>query len=46
MQNDGYAISSMTASGFHAETGSNPTYSIDVSVSSPGNYYLRVFVPM
>ncbi|HKW23699.1 MAG TPA: hypothetical protein VJO13_20125 [Ktedonobacterales bacterium] len=46
MQNGGYAISSVTASGFHAETGSNPTYSIDVSVSSPGNYYLRVFVPI
>jgi len=45
MQNDGYTISSVSASGFHAQTGSNPTYSIDVSVTSPGNYYLRVFVP-
>ncbi len=46
MQNDGYAISNLTASGFHAATGSNPTYNIDVSVSSPGNYYLRIFVPI
>ena len=46
MQNDGYTISSASASGFSAATGSSPTYRIDVSVSSPHNYYLRVFVPM
>jgi hypothetical protein len=46
MQNDGYTVSSVTASGFHAETGSNPMYNVDLSVSSPGNYYLRVFVPI
>jgi hypothetical protein len=46
MQNDGYAISNATASGFSASTGSGPTYRIDVSVSNPNNYYLRIFVPM
>lgn len=46
MQNDGYTVSSVTASGFHASTGSNPTYNVDLSVTSPGNYYLRVFVPI
>lgn len=45
MQNDGYTISNATASGFSASTGSNPTHQVDVSVTSPGNYYLRVFVP-
>jgi hypothetical protein len=45
MQNDGYTISNVTASGFSASSGSNPTHQVDVSVSSPGNYYLRVFVP-
>ncbi len=45
MQNVGYTISNASASGFSASIGSNPTYSIDVSVSSPANYYLRVFVP-
>jgi hypothetical protein len=46
MQNVGYAISNVTASGFSATTGNSPTYQIDVSVQSPSNYYLRIFVPM
>ncbi|HKT36875.1 MAG TPA: hypothetical protein VJR48_00800, partial [Ktedonobacterales bacterium] len=45
MQNDGYAVSNVTASGFSATTGSGPTHQVDVSVSSASNYYLRVFVP-
>ncbi len=46
MQNSGYSISNATASGFSASIGSGPTYSIDVSVPSHSNYYLRIFVPM
>jgi hypothetical protein len=46
MQNDGYAISGASASGFSASVGSGPTYQVDVSVSNPNNYYLRIFVPM
>jgi hypothetical protein len=46
MQNDGYAISGASASGFSASTGSGPTYRVDVSVSNPNNYSLRIFVPM
>ncbi len=46
MQNDGYAISNASASGFSATTGSNPSYRVDVSVQNPNNYYLRVFIPM
>lgn len=46
MQNSGYAIANASASGFSAATGSGPTYNVDVSVASPGNYYLRIFVPM
>lgn len=46
MLNDGYTISNASASGFTASTGSNPTYTIAVSVTNPNNYYLRIFVPM
>ncbi len=46
MSNDGWTISSVTASGFTASTGNSPTYTIDVLVQNPNNYYLRVFVPM
>ncbi len=46
MQNTGYTITNATASGFSASSGSNPTYSITVSVQNPNNYYLRVFMPM
>lgn len=46
MQNTGYTISNATATGFSATTGNNPTYQVDVSVSSAANYYLRIFVPM
>lgn len=46
MQNAGYTISNVTASGFSGVTGNSPTYQIDVSVPSPSNYYLRIFVPM
>ena len=46
MQNGGWTISNVSASGFSASTGTNPTYRIDVSISNPNNYYLRVFVPM
>ena len=46
MQNVGWTISSASASGFTAATGSNPTYRIDISVAQPNNYPLRVFVPM
>lgn len=45
MQNDGYAISNTSASGFSATKGSNPRYDVAVSVQNPNNYYLRVFVP-
>lgn len=46
MLNVGWAISSASASGFMASYGSNPTYTIEVNVQNPNNYYLRVFVPM
>ena len=46
MQNDGYSISSATASGFNAAAGSGPTYNVDVYVQNPNNYSLRIFVPM
>lgn len=46
MQNNGYAISNASASGFMATKGSNPTYSVSVAVQNPNNYYLRIFVPM
>jgi hypothetical protein len=46
MQNDGYSISSASASGFSAALGSGPTYRVDVNVQNPNNYYLRIFVPM
>lgn len=46
MSNDGWSISSATASGFSASTGSGPTYTIGVDVQNPNNYYLRVFAPM
>jgi hypothetical protein len=46
MSNDGWTISNVSASDFMASFGSNPTYSIQVSVQNPNNYYLRVFVPM
>jgi hypothetical protein len=46
MQNDGYAISSVTASGFSATVGSSPSYRVDVAVQNPNNYVLRVFIPM
>jgi hypothetical protein len=46
MQNDGYAITNATASGFSGAYGSGPTYNIDVSVANTNNYSLRVFVPM
>jgi hypothetical protein len=46
MQNDGYAISSLTASGFSATVGSSPSCRVDVAVQNPNNYVLRVFIPM
>jgi hypothetical protein len=46
MHNVGWTISGSSANGFMATYGSNPTYSIQVVVQSPNNYYLRVFVPM
>ncbi len=46
MQNDGYTISGLSASGFSASTVNGHTYNVDVSVANPNNYYLRVFVPM
>ncbi|MGZ3638801.1 MAG: hypothetical protein ACXWQR_05345 [Ktedonobacterales bacterium] len=46
MQNAGWTITNISSSGFSASTGTNPTYRIDVSISNPNNYYLRVFVPM
>jgi hypothetical protein len=46
MQNVGWTISSAASAGFSASMGSGPTYRIDVSVSNPNNYYLRIFVPM
>lgn len=46
MQNTGWAITNASASGFSASKGANPTYRIDVSISNPNNYYLRVFIPM
>lgn len=46
MQNTGWAISSAASAGFTAKFGSNPTYQIDVAVSNPNNYSLRVYVPM
>ncbi len=46
MSNDGWTISSVSASGFSASTGSGPTYTISVDVQNPNNYYLRVFIPM
>lgn len=46
MQNTGWTITNVSSSGFSASTGTNPTYRIDVSISNPNNYYLRVFIPM
>lgn len=46
MKNDGYTIANASANGFSASTGSGPTYRIDVSVTNPNNYSLRIFVPM
>ncbi|HEV2404792.1 MAG TPA: hypothetical protein VGR88_05040, partial [Ktedonobacterales bacterium] len=46
MQNDGYTVTSLTASGFNAALGSGPTYNVSVLVQNPNNYYLRIFVPM
>jgi hypothetical protein len=46
MHNVGWTISSAASAGFSASMGSGPTYRIDVSVSNPNNYYLRIFVPM
>lgn len=46
MQNDGYAVTGLTASGFNAALGSGPTYNVSVLVQNPNNYYLRIFVPM
>jgi hypothetical protein len=46
MSNDGWTISSASASGFAAAIGSGPTYTVDVVVQNPNNYYLRVFIPM
>jgi hypothetical protein len=46
MQNVGWTISNSSASGFSASHGSNPTYSLDVLVQNPNNYYLRIFRPM
>jgi hypothetical protein len=47
MQNGGWAISAISASGFTATIGTSPnSYTIDVDVQNPNNYYLRVFVPM
>lgn len=46
MQNAGYSITNLTASGFNAALGSGPTYNVSVQVQNPNNYYLRIFVPM
>ena len=46
MQNDGYTISTASASGFSASMGSSPTYRVTVTISNPNNYSLQVFVPM
>lgn len=46
MQNVGYSITSLSASGFNAALGSGPTYNVSVVVQNTNNYYLRIFVPM
>lgn len=46
MQNAGYSITNLTATGFNAALGSGPTYNVSVLVQSTNNYYLRIFVPM
>ncbi|MFI5272691.1 MAG: hypothetical protein ACHQ4H_06625 [Ktedonobacterales bacterium] len=46
LQNGGWTISNLSASGFNVTTGNNPTYSIAVNVQNPNNYSLRIFVPM
>lgn len=46
MQNAGYSVTALTASGFNAALGSGPTYNITVLVQNTNNYYLRVFRPM
>ncbi len=47
MQNDGYTITNVTASGFNGAYSSPPyTYNIMVDVENTNNYYLRLFVPI
>lgn len=46
MQNVGYTFSTVSSSGFTATLTSSRTYSVEVSVTDPQNYYLRIFVPM
>jgi hypothetical protein len=46
MQNNGWTISGAASAGFTATHGTGPTYQIDLSITSPKNYYLRVYVPM
>lgn len=46
MSNDGWTISAAASAGFTATIGTGPTYTIDVRVQNPNNYYLRVYVPM
>jgi hypothetical protein len=46
MQNVGYTLSNQTATGFEASIHTTYTFSIQVSVQNPNNYYLRIFVPM
>jgi hypothetical protein len=46
MSNVGWTISNVAAGGFTASHGSGPTYTIGVMVTTPNNYYLRIFRPM
>lgn len=47
MQSDGYTeFGGISGGCFIENKGTNPTYSVQVCVSNPNNYYLRIFVPI
>lgn len=46
LAHDGYQVSGIANGCFEANKGTNPMYGIQVCVTNPNNYYLRIFVPI
>jgi hypothetical protein len=46
MGDDGYTVGAPDSGGcFAGNKGSSPLYSVQVCVTNPNNYYVRIFVP-